>query len=112
MNSHPRVVAEVLDSSTSSTPTHQADLLLRLSTSYGMPLLWRIKRTDKQKLQKPLSVPQESTDWVGNAIRIAELAAATGELLPFPYLKGTASLVSTLLKPIQVGLTRAMVGFW
>ncbi|KIJ24865.1 hypothetical protein M422DRAFT_274259 [Sphaerobolus stellatus SS14] len=44
---------------------------------------------------------QPQTDWLDNAAFIAKLASATGELLPSPYLKGAAALVSTLLEPIQ-----------
>ncbi|KIJ24863.1 hypothetical protein M422DRAFT_274258 [Sphaerobolus stellatus SS14] len=44
---------------------------------------------------------QPQTDWLDNAAFIVKLASATGELLPFPYLKGAATLVSTLLEPIQ-----------
>ncbi|KIJ24866.1 hypothetical protein M422DRAFT_274260 [Sphaerobolus stellatus SS14] len=44
---------------------------------------------------------QPQTDWLDNAAFVVKLASATGELLPFPYLKGAAALVSTLLEPIQ-----------
>jgi len=32
------------------------------------------------------------TDWLRNAFQVANLAAAVGELTPFPYIKGAALL--------------------
>ena len=59
-------------------------------------------REQNTPLSASSSTSQEQADWVSKAIFAAELVTATGELLPFTYLKGAAALVSTLLKPIQV----------
>ena len=63
-----------------------------------MPLLPFRRRVQGGKQ----TLPQPQTDWLDNAAFIVKLASATGELLPFPYLKGAAALVLTLLEPIQV----------
>ena len=41
-------------------------------------------------------------DWLGNAIQVANLAVAAGELAPFPYIKGAALIFQAVLTPIQV----------
>ncbi|KIJ26357.1 hypothetical protein M422DRAFT_272599 [Sphaerobolus stellatus SS14] len=64
-----------------------------------MPLSWSKKIKSSSSRPSSSSAPQ--IDWLSNAAQIAELAAAAGELLPFPYLKGAALVVLQMLKPIQ-----------
>ncbi|KIJ27734.1 hypothetical protein M422DRAFT_71567, partial [Sphaerobolus stellatus SS14] len=64
-----------------------------------MPLAWAKKIKSSASRSSSISAPQ--IDWLSNAAQIAELAAAAGELLPSPYLKGAALVVLQILKPIQ-----------
>jgi len=50
---------------------------------------------------KPAKDPVDN-DWLDNAVQAAKYIAAAGELAPFPFIKGSASLFLTLIEPVQV----------
>ena len=67
---------------------------------------WLTKLVSKPELPPDTSIrgPSNtlSTDWVGNAIQVAKIAAAAGELAPFPFIKGAAGTFLLLLELVQV----------
>jgi len=71
------------------------------------PFKWISKLVSRPDRSDPSPSPSGRSyvidnDWLGNAIQVANLAAAAGELAPFPYIKDAALIFQAVLMPLQV----------